>query len=210
MHDTAVLIFTKTPRAGLVKTRLIPAIGEEAATRLYIDLLNREVQWIADELPCAIELWATPDCRHPVLQGLALRHGLSCHRQQGDDLGQRMEHAAQQALQRYDKVILLGVDCPALTAQHLRQAIQWLAEGADAVLGPAQDGGYVLLALKRSDRSLFHGHRWGGEEVAASTRSALRSLCWDWRELPPLWDLDRPEDLARLSALNIGVAVDRP
>jgi len=203
MHDSVVLIFAKTPQGGQVKTRLIPAIGEQAATRLYIDLLEREVEWIAEELACPMELWVTPDMEHPVLQQLAQRHALPIFLQQGDDLGQRMEYACRQALAHYRQIVLLGVDCPALTAQHLSQAFSWLSEGADAVLGPAQDGGYVLLALRRCDQQLFQDHRWGEDDVAESTRASLRRLGWEWRELPMLWDLDRPEDLPRLESLGL-------
>jgi glycosyltransferase A (GT-A) superfamily protein (DUF2064 family) len=66
------------------------------------------------------------------------------------------------------------------------------------VLGPAEDGGYVLLGLNNYHQRLFEGHRWGSENVAHSTRAVLTELGWHWRELPRLWDLDRPGDLARL------------
>jgi len=137
------------------------------------------------------------------LQRLSHRYGLPLHLQRGDDLGQRMAYATRQALKRYAKVVLLGVDCPALTVAHLRQAFSGLSEGVEAVLAPATDGGYVLLALNRCDERLFQGHQWGEESVAESTRVALRHLGWRWRELPPLWDLDRPEDLPKLKSLGI-------
>ena len=66
------------------------------------------------------------------------------------------------------------------------------------MLGPAEDGGYVLLGLNKHHQRLFVGHRWGSENVADSTRAVLTDLGWRWCELPLLWDLDRPEDLERL------------
>ncbi|MCU7797989.1 MAG: TIGR04282 family arsenosugar biosynthesis glycosyltransferase [Candidatus Thiodiazotropha sp. (ex Myrtea spinifera)] len=207
MQDNAVLIFAKAPYAGQVKTRLIPAIGERAATKLYTHLLEREIAWIANETPYDIELWVSPDTTHPLLQSLAKRHSLSLLVQQGEDLGERMGYAARQALKSYRRIVLLGVDCPALTANHLQQTFDWLSAGEDAVIGPAEDGGYVLLGLNAWDDSLFHGHEWGKETVAETTRQALSEIGWRWRELPTLWDLDRPSDLQQLKSLNIAVPV---
>ncbi len=203
MSDNAVLIFTKSPQPGRVKTRLIPLLGEQGATRLYTALLRREVAWIARETSYAMEIWATPDGSHPLLRELAGRYGLQLFPQRGGDLGARMGHAARQALTRYKRVVLLGVDCPALTAAHLLQTFHWLEAGMDAVLGPAEDGGYVLLGLNRWHPDLFQGHAWGAGEVAATTRQAMSRIGWRWQELPLLWDLDRPEDLSQLQGLGL-------
>jgi rSAM/selenodomain-associated transferase 1 len=203
MSDDAVLIFAKTPQAGRVKTRLIPQLGAEGAARLYSELLRREIGWLADETPYALEVWTTPHANHPFWQELGDRYRLSLHVQRGSDLGARMGQAARQALGRYRRVLLLGIDCPALTPSHLRQAFAWLAQGEDAVLGPAEDGGYVLLGLGRWHPALFEGHEWGGDSVAETTRRALRGIGWRWRELEVLWDLDRPRDLPRLRRLDI-------
>lgn len=201
MHDDTVLIFAKTPIAGRVKTRLVPALGERAAAELYLGLLRRELRWIAGQTPCAIELWVTPERDHPVLLELAQRHRLPLLLQRGADLGERMSHAAREALTRHRRIALIGVDCPALTAEHLRNTFAWLAAGSDAVLGPAEDGGYVLMGLRRWDERLFTGHAWGGGEVAETTRQRFVECGFAWRELPPLWDLDRPRDLPRLAGL---------
>ncbi len=206
MPDNAVLIFTKTPQAGRVKTRLIPLLGEEGASRLYTTLLRREIEWLSCDTPYALEIWATPEVKHPLWQELTDRYGITIHPQQGADLGARMGQAARDALGRYRRVLLLGVDCPALTPSHLRQAFAWLQQGEDAVLGPAEDGGYVLLGLNHWHPALFEGHDWGGGSVADTTRGALRGIGWRWKELSPLWDLDRPQDLSRLRELGIEIA----
>ncbi|MEW8508596.1 MAG: TIGR04282 family arsenosugar biosynthesis glycosyltransferase [Candidatus Thiodiazotropha sp.] len=205
MRQSAILIFARAPIEGSVKTRLIPAIGEEAATRLYTGLLFRLVDWICKQTPYGVELWITPDREHPIWSQLTRQYDLSIHRQQGQDLGERMGNAAASALARHRHVVLVGVDCPVLAAQHLHQVIDWLRDGDDAVLGPAEDGGYVLLGLNRYHRRLFAGHNWGSGDVAASTRMALTELGWQWRELPELWDLDRPQDLARLQLESPGL-----
>jgi rSAM/selenodomain-associated transferase 1 len=205
MLDDLVLVFTKPPIPGTVKTRLIPAIGETAATQLYHRLLQREIHWISQERSFDLELWVADDSDHPGIQQLSQDYSLPVHQQQGRDLGERMGHASREALQRYRRVVLLGVDCPALTPRHLQQSFEWLREGEDAVLGPAEDGGYVLLGIKTWNEDLFSGHHWGEDSVAETTRQAMQRAGWSWRELPMLWDLDRPEDLERLDGELLGL-----
>jgi rSAM/selenodomain-associated transferase 1 len=200
--STAVLVFTKIPQVGRVKTRLIPVLGAEGASELYRRLLRRQIHWLARETNYPIQLWITPSKDHPLIRSLADDYHLTIRYQQGCDLGERMHHAAREALLHYRQAVLLGVDCPALTADYLHKACDWLAT-EDAVLGPAEDGGYVLLGLKEAAAALFQGHHWGGGDVAETTRASLRGLGWRWRELPMLWDLDRPEDLPKLEELGI-------
>ena len=84
--------------------------------------------------------------------------------------------------------------------QHAEAA---LAAGEDAVLIPAEDGGYALIGLTRCDNRLFENITWGGDSVLAATRERLKVLKWRWRELETLWDIDRPEDYRRWSELII-------
>ena len=104
---------------------------------------------------------------------------------------------------RAPRAILIGSDCPALRARHLRHADQALRDGADAVFVPCEDGGYALIGLNRVDRRLFDGIAWGGDAVMAETRRRLAALGWQWRELETLWDVDRPEDYERLVASRL-------
>lgn len=189
-----LLIFAKAPVPGMVKTRLIPALGTVGAAGLQQRLTGHLVEGLAASGLCPLELWVTPDTSHSLFQSLARCHGVGLRVQQGDDLGARMAHAAAQGLGRADAVVLLGTDCPWLTPQRLGQALELLAM-SDAVLGPARDGGYVLLGLKRTAPSLFAGMPWGTARVAALTRRRMAGLGWHWRELPMLSDLDRPQDL---------------
>ncbi|HEX6633117.1 MAG TPA: DUF2064 domain-containing protein, partial [Usitatibacter sp.] len=94
-------------------------------------------------------------------------------------------------------LVLIGADCPALTADHLRAAAAALRTH-DAAFVPAEDGGYVLVALARSIEGLFDGVSWGGAAVMAQTRERLTRAGARWTELAPLWDVDRPDDYARL------------
>ena len=96
--------------------------------------------------------------------------------------------------------LVIGTDCPALTVAQLRQAAESLADH-DAVAFPADDGGYVLIGMKAPAHELFSGVDWGTDRVMAQTRQRLAILGWRWTEPANLWDVDRPEDVARLAAL---------
>ncbi|MGH8740970.1 MAG: TIGR04282 family arsenosugar biosynthesis glycosyltransferase, partial [Burkholderiales bacterium] len=98
--------------------------------------------------------------------------------------------------------ILIGADCPALQPRDLRRADRLLRGACDAVLAPAEDGGYALIALKRISPRLFEGIAWGGPEVFRQTVQRLEGLGLRWRALRTVWDVDRPEDLARLRSLR--------
>jgi glycosyltransferase A (GT-A) superfamily protein (DUF2064 family) len=96
--------------------------------------------------------------------------------------------------------LIIGSDCPALTADHLHQAAAALAAHA-AVLIPAEDGGYVLIGLRRARAEVFADIAWSTPQVLPATRDRLRSAGLAWMELPALWDVDRPADLTRLARL---------
>ena len=176
---TSVIVFAREARAGRVKTRLIPLLGEQGAARLHARLVRRALHTARAAHLGGVALWSTS-------------------RQRGTDLGERMFHAFDRGLRRARRVILIGADCPVLRARDLRRAARWLAGGADAVFAPAEDGGYALIALRRVSPALFSGVAWGGPQVMAQTRERLRALGWRWRELPTVWDVDRPEDYRRL------------
>lgn len=192
-----ILIFAKAPDPGYVKTRLIPALGAEGAADLYMSLLLQTVESVATAQLAPIQLWCSPDLDHDVFQQLARQYDLSLHQQSGADLGERMYSAANFALKESEMVLLMGADCPVLSGVHLSQSLQWLREGNDAVVGPAEDGGYVLLGLRQSNARLFESMPWGGDQVLKFTRKRLMQLGWRWQELEPLWDLDWPEDIER-------------
>ncbi len=192
-----VLVFAKAPVAGACKTRLIPALGADGAADLHRALLEDTLARLAPAGIAPIELWCAPDAGHPVFRELAARWAVSLHTQQGDDLGARLRHAATNALAQAEAVVLIGCDCPGLGSAQVTSALTALLESSpqDAVLGPADDGGYVLLGLRQAARELFADMPWGGDQVAAVTRERMAGLGWRWRELASLPDLDRPEDL---------------
>lgn len=201
MNDArgSILVFSKPPRPGLVKRRLIPALGEEGTAELYRRLLLNTLDTAADSQAGVVELWST-DSGDAGIRALARQRRLKLQQQAGEDLGERMATAFNQSLSRAPYAILIGCDCPALRPADLRQAAGWLVSGARAVLGPSRDGGYYLIGLRRPVLGLFADMMWGTERVLAETRERLRRAVHSWHELPEYTDIDRPEDLVQLSA----------
>jgi uncharacterized protein len=192
-------VFARAPEPGQAKTRLIPRIGAEAAARLHAKLVRHAVETALASGVGPVELWCAPSVSQPFFQRLAAEHDLNLRIQSDDgDLGERMAHAFRLMLGDAARAILIGSDCPARAAQDLIEAREALARGCDAVLGPVEDGGYHLIALRRLEPRLFAGVSWGTDRVLAQARSRLMALGWRWHELPKRWDVDRPEDLARL------------
>lgn len=196
------LIFAKAPVPGLVKTRLIPALGAIGAADLHRHLVRRTICVATEAAIGPIELWCAPDTDHPFFAGCQRDFGITLQSQGEGDLGKRMQRAMEAALMRSPRAILIGSDIPALRAGYLRVADQALHIGHDIVLGPAEDGGYVLIGLVLSNNELYRDIPWGGAMVLAETRRRIAALRWRCRELPVLWDVDRPEDLKRLPELG--------
>lgn len=196
-----ILIFAKTPVPGRVKTRLIPVLGPAGAAALQRRLLERILHLAMDARLCPVECWYWPSLDDPAFERWRGDPDLSFHRQPAGDLGERMCAAAARALRAAQRVLIIGADCPLWTGQDLEAALAAL-DDHDAVVTPAEDGGYLLLGLRRAAAELFDGVPWGTDRVMAETRARLAGLGWRWRELRTLWDVDRPEDLARLGALG--------
>lgn len=191
-------MFARAPVAGAVKTRLVPALGVAAATRLHESLVVHAIATAAAAKPSLLQLWCTPDAHHPFFADCAGRFACELRVQQGGDLGERMAGAFAAA----SPLIVIGTDCPPLRASHLARA--WAALGShDVVIAPAEDGGYVLIGLAHPVPSLFRGVAWGGAGVMRETRSRVAAAGLACAELDTLWDVDRPEDYRRLESSGI-------
>lgn len=198
-----VIIFARAPVAGRVKTRLAPRLGTAGAARLHMQLVENTV-CTAREAQCGpVELHVTAP--HRLFGSL----GVEVKRQRGRDLGERMHGALRNALQRFRTAVLIGTDCPALTPSDLRNAVRKLEGGADIVLAPAEDGGYALIAARRISLRIFTGVDWGSADVLTRTLRNARDARMRYRLLRTVWDVDRPEDLARLKSRPLSSAVRR-
>lgn len=199
--DVSLILFAKAPLPGLCKTRLIPCLGEQGAAMLQQDLLRQCVAQLCHEPLCHTQLWCDPDTTHPAFQRLSVEYRLDLYQQQGADLGERMYRAMR--CQSADYTIIIGTDIPLLTKDYIEQAIKALQRGDDAVIGPAEDGGYVLLGLKQVDEALFEEIHWGTAAVFRETCEKMTAGGLSWHENAPLWDLDTVEDLRRYQRLKL-------
>lgn len=195
---TTVLVFAKAPDPGKVKTRLAARMGEGPAAVLAARLAMRALATAGAAGVGTVELWCTPDVAHPFFEVCRRRHGVVLHEQVGRDLGARMSHALRSALGRTPTAILVGSDVPTMCPADLQAAATALAAGDDAVLGPAEDGGYWLLGLRRVDEAMFSDVPWGTNDVLERTRERFDALGWRTAEVATRWDVDRPEDFERL------------
>lgn len=196
--DSRILIFAKAPRIGQVKTRLFGALSPEQATRLHVRMLVRLLGRLLEAGLAPVELYGTPDAEHPLFVELARRYPIATRSQGGGNLGDRMAQAASTALRDCERVVLIGTDCPLLDGDYLGRTLARLSDECPAVIGPAEDGGYVALGLTRSDPLVFEGMEWGTDQVLVQTLRRLDALGWSYQLMPSLWDVDRPQDLERL------------
>jgi uncharacterized protein len=191
----AIAILAKAPVPGAVKTRLVMMLGVDGAASLQERFIRRTVETAAQAATGPITLWTDPNERHPVFGGLSQRYSLTLARQPAGDLGSRMLAAITQG---NGPTLVIGTDCPTLTAAHLRDAAGALQSGAEVVVIPADDGGYVLIGMRKPLPDLFADMAWGTDGVMTETRRRLTHLGLSWREPAHLWDVDRPTDVRRM------------
>ena len=196
-----LLVFAREPVAGQVKTRLAAAIGAEAAAAAYRELTDATLAYAVaarvQGIVASVELWCTPDPASPYFRELAARHGMALHLQCEGNLGDRMSDAIRAALTRASAALLIGTDCPALGAAGLHAAAT-LLRSHNAVLGPAEDGGFVLVGARVPVR--FDGVDWGKAHTLRDTRADFARAQLRWGEIAISWDVDEPADLARWRA----------
>lgn len=201
--DARILVLCKAPVPGAVKSRLAEAIGDVAACDVHETLARQKIELCRDAGLARVELWCAPDIDQAFFQSFAdVRLGLFLQR--GQDLGARMSGAIDDALARgAQRVVLIGTDCPMLDVPYLERAIEALADH-EAVIGPAEDGGYGLIGLRASAPRCFEGISWGTDTVCAATCVRFNELRLRFALLPLLWDVDREADLIRWRAMQEG------
>ena len=191
MKKEVVLVFQKNEVLGKVKTRLAAGVGEEQALDIYRQLLDKTYLTLRD-ISVSITTYFSefiPDNPiHSAENKLV---------QLGQDLGERMKNAfAENFESGMEKVVLIGTDCPSLEGIHLSQAFEALDQ-SDLVLGPARDGGYYMIGMKRRADFLFEGITWSTELVLSQTLALAAEQGLQTSLLPVLEDIDTLEDWER-------------
>ncbi|MCD6390032.1 MAG: TIGR04282 family arsenosugar biosynthesis glycosyltransferase [Desulfobulbaceae bacterium] len=195
-----LLLFTRYPRAGETKTRLIPVLGEQSAAHLQRTMSEKTfamARKLSRRRKLSLQIHYTGGSQLEMEQWLNGK--TTCIRQVAGSLGDRLIHAFRAAFAgRMLKVIAIGTDCPALTPDIVENGFQNLADH-DLVLGPALDGGYYLIGLKKEDPALFSQIPWGLDQVLNQTLKRAEKLGLSVHLLEPLADVDRPEDLCHIN-----------
>lgn len=191
-----LIIFTRYPEPGKTKTRLIPALGAVGAANLQRQMTEHtifQVKKLQQATALSVEVRFVGGNSQLMQDWLGL--GLVYQSQGGGDLGQRMVRSLLDAFQSdAEQVMIIGSDCPGLSSQILATAFEQL-QVFDLVLGPAIDGGYYLIGLRQPIEELFLNIPWGTGQVCQKTVDIAQKLNLSLVYLPPLADVDRPEDL---------------
>lgn len=198
----ALAVMIKAPRAGAVKTRLVPPLDHEEAARLSVCFLRDTASNIADVASTGASEGVavyTPVGAEAAFNGL-LHEGFNLVAQRGETFGERLFHAAEDLLAvGYQSLCLIDSDSPTLPSSFLVDAVRWLAQPGDrVVLGPADDGGYYLIGLKGAHARLFEEITWSTDQVLRQTIERARELELETNLLPAWYDVDDGETLARL------------
>lgn len=194
-RQPSVLIMARAPRPGAVKTRLQPLLGAQGCARLQASMTERTLRLAEQVAPERCWLALDQPCDMPITARVL--------RQRGRDLGARMHDAVEQvSSEQPGPVLVIGTDVPTLNAHHLRAAAGMLADDVDVVFGPALDGGYYLIGLRRPCTEVFaiDPALWGGPGVLAASLTAADAIGLRAGLLEPLRDLDTPEDAHALLA----------
>ncbi len=186
----ALIIFVRKPELGKVKTRLAATIGDKIALLVYNDLLSHTCM-ITKNLP--LDKYAFYN-QQAIGEDLWSKNGFHRKEQEGIGLGEKMENAFENLRNEgYEKIIIIGSDCFELEESLIREAFDQLDKN-DLVIGPANDGGYYLIGMKKIYSFLFRNKKWSTDSVCSDTLQDIQEHNLSCYQLPVLTDVDTEED----------------
>jgi rSAM/selenodomain-associated transferase 2/rSAM/selenodomain-associated transferase 1 len=200
---SAIAILAKAPVPGMAKTRLIPLLGASGAARAQRQFIGQMLHTAQQSHVGAITLWCTPNAQHRRFRTLQKHFGLTCLNQPEGDLGDRMHRCAEYHFAQSPEtpLLIIGTDCPVLSPGRMQEAARSLLDH-DACLISAEDGGYVLLGLKKMIPEVFTRIEWSTPRVLQQTQQRLSEAGASVALLPMLWDVDEPADWQRWQAMK--------
>lgn len=207
-----LMVFCKAPVAGQVKTRVARSLKGNAewnaqlAARLHTQLAWHCLTTMTKRTLAKVELWCAPTVDHPFFLHCERELGVTLMEQGAGGLGERMARAFDHALHQSRYAVVVGTDCPVLSCDYIDAAFTCLQGESGSVIGPAEDGGYVLLGLSCRQPAVFEDIPWGGADVLETTLAKVRG---NVATLPMLWDVDRVVDLQRLQTQVPGLSLDQ-
>lgn len=201
--DKYLVLFAKWPIHGHVKTRMANHSSKDFALEAYLELYQASYQTISSYSSAVSDVYFDQALDESFAALFTDEFSVPSHYeiQQGDNLGERMANTIQAALDRMGRVVIIGSDCPVIDAEYLDQAFEALLS-SDIVLGPAEDGGYVLIGASRFHPSIFDKVQWGTETVFAKTKENADRLGYTCHALSTRWDVDSVEDFERWKSLT--------
>lgn len=201
--NQCIILFAREPVLGTVKSRLSSALSPNDTLTLYEKLLIQAINTSSHCTDAETQLFGTPSIDHPLFKSYAQSHQLSLRVQSSGDLGERMTNAAENMLRTYKRVAIIGSDCPFISQSYIEAAFNKLNK-SQLVFGPATDGGFVLVACATSGLldKIFTGVVWGESSVLESVLENATAENISYDLLPPLQDIDRPEDLELLEQVT--------
>jgi rSAM/selenodomain-associated transferase 1 len=191
-NSNAAILFARNPVPGEVKTRLQSEWDADTVCKVYEAFLE-------DARLQLLEL-KSADCFVSIHSEKGRSYfdsfsacGFRVIEQEGEDLGQRMQHAFTERFNEgYENVVIIGSDSPTLPVHYLEQALE---SKLDIVLGPSTDGGYYLIGMSGKVTEVFEGIDWGTDKVLSSTQDKIKQMGASLSLLPPWYDVDTPGDL---------------
>ena len=189
----ALIIFVKNPQAGKVKTRLAADIGDQAALKVYSNLISFTRDTSQKLSNHSLYVFYS---KHIELNDEWSNARFDKMVQEGNDLGQRMDNAFKTLFEKHSKLVLIGSDCPELQVDILHDAFNSLNDN-DICIGPSHDGGYYLIGMKKPCPELFKDIQWSTSSVYQNSIDILNKSGYSYKELIRLHDLDNIKDLER-------------
>lgn len=186
-----LIIFYRNPELGKVKTRLAKTLGNEKALAIYLHLSSHTRAITENLLVDKAIYYSNFVDTEDAWPNSAFQKKV----QTGNDLGEKMQNAfATEFNNGYEKIVIIGTDCFELTTEIIQQGFDSI-QRYDAVIGPAKDGGYYLLGMKKLIAELFIDKTWSSDTVAADTIQNFKDLGFSFAQLPILTDVDEEKDL---------------
>lgn len=198
----ALVLMAKAPREGEVKTRLLGALGSDDVRRLYVAFLNDTFALMEDlreeREGLTLALCYTPEGEEEAFEEVE-REGSLMIPQRGENLGERLTNCfADLFALGFESVVVIGADSPTLPGEYVFDAFECFESDDDVVVGPAEDGGYYLVGMRKIHVRIFEDIPWGAAGVMEATMDRAREAELNLVLLPEWRDVDAPEDFERL------------
>ena len=201
--SSIVALFTRISVPGGVKKRIAIRSDAQLAMRAHQFMLKNTLKVLVSSPALTFQIWVAGELQHLNSGDPLSPYQAQLRLQRGDSLGDRMAYTIGYNASNGAKTVLIGSDCPAMNVDYIQAAFSCLNTGADLVVGPAEDGGYVLIGMHELHLPIFRGIDWGSSRVLKQTLKVARDMGLNVCLLDTLSDVDRVEDLINLIGFDV-------